>query len=84
MDDHGTREYAVRELGEDAVRDLEVEVVKAHAGRLSPGTFVAMGIPTASRSARARGGSRVRRHRHVGRTTDCRSALAGAWIRRSA
>lgn len=48
MDDDWTREYAVRELGEDAVRALEVEVVKAHADRLSPGTFVAMGIPTAS------------------------------------
>lgn len=48
MDDDGTREYAVRELGEDAVRALEIEVVKTHADRLSPGTFVAMGIPTAS------------------------------------
>ena len=48
MDDDGTREYAVRGLGEDAVRALEVEVVKAHRDRLSPGTFVALGIPTAS------------------------------------
>jgi hypothetical protein len=48
MDDDRTREYAVRELGEDAVRALEVEVVKAHGDRLSPGTFVAMGIPTSS------------------------------------
>lgn len=47
MDD-GTRGYAVRELGEAAVRALEVEVVKANADRLSPTTFVAMGIPTAS------------------------------------
>ncbi|MEV5003974.1 hypothetical protein [Nocardioides sp. LML1-1-1.1] len=46
--DDGTREAAVRELGEDAVRALEVEVVKANADRLSLGTFVAMGIPTAS------------------------------------
>ena len=46
--DHGAREAAVRELGEDAVRALEVEVVKANADRLSLGTFVAMGIPTAS------------------------------------
>lgn len=48
MDDDGTREYAVRGLGEDAVRALEVEVVKAHRDRLNPGTFVALGIPTAS------------------------------------
>lgn len=48
MHDDGTREHAVRELGEDAVRALEVEVVKTHADRLSPGTFVAMGIPTES------------------------------------
>lgn len=48
MDDDGTREQAVRELGEDAVRALEVEVVKAHADRLSTGTFVAMGMPAAS------------------------------------
>ena len=48
MDDDGTREHAVRELGEDAVRALEVEVVNAHADRLSPGTFVAMGMPAAS------------------------------------
>lgn len=46
--DDGTREAAVRELGEDAVRALEIEVVKANADRLSLGTFVAMGIPTAS------------------------------------
>jgi len=54
MDDDGTREYAVRGLGEDAVRALEVEVVKAHRDRLSPGTFVALGIPTASVRARGR------------------------------
>lgn len=48
MDDDGTREYAVRELGEDAVRALEVEVVKTNADRLSPGTFVAMGMPNTS------------------------------------
>lgn len=46
--DDGSREYAVRELGEDAVRALEVEVVKTYADRLSLGTFVAMSIPTAS------------------------------------
>ena len=33
--DDGSRETAVRELGEDAVRAAEVEVVKAHADRLS-------------------------------------------------
>lgn len=48
MGDDGTREHAVRELGEDAVRALEVEVVKAHADRLSPATFVAMGMPAES------------------------------------
>lgn len=48
MGDDGTREHAVRELGEDAVRALEVEVVQAHADRLSPATFVAMGMPAAS------------------------------------
>jgi hypothetical protein len=46
--DDGTREYAVRELGEDAVRALEVEFVKTEADRLSPRAFEAMGIPTAS------------------------------------
>jgi hypothetical protein len=48
MDDDGSREYAVRELGEDAVRALEIEVVKVHGARLSPGNFAPMGIPTAS------------------------------------
>lgn len=48
MDDDGSRECAVRELGEDAVRALEVEVVKTYADRLSLGTFVAMGMPAAS------------------------------------
>ncbi|UAL29871.1 hypothetical protein K8W59_19470 [Nocardioides rotundus] len=46
--DDGSRETAVRELGEDAVRAAEVEVVKAHADRLSVATFRAMGIPTSS------------------------------------
>jgi hypothetical protein len=46
--DDGSREAAVRELGEDAVRAAEVEVVKAHADRLSVATFRAMGIPASS------------------------------------
>lgn len=46
--DNGTREAAVREIGEDAVRALEVDVVRANADRLSVGTFVVMRIPTVS------------------------------------
>lgn len=46
--DDGSREAAVRELGEEAVRAAEVEVVKAHADRLSVATFRAMGIPASS------------------------------------
>jgi hypothetical protein len=43
--DDGSRGAAVRELGEEAVRAAEVEVVKANADRLSMATFRAMGIP---------------------------------------
>lgn len=46
--DDGSRSAAVRELGEEAVRAAEVEVVKANADRLSIATFRAMGLPTAS------------------------------------
>jgi len=47
--DDGSRVAAVGELGEDAVRAAEVEVVKAaNAPRLSVATFIAMGIPPAS------------------------------------
>lgn len=43
--DDGSREAAVRELGEEAVRAAELEVVKANADRLGLATFRAMGIP---------------------------------------
>ena len=46
--DDGSREAAVIELGEDTVRAAEVEVVQAHADRLSVATVRAMGIPAAS------------------------------------
>jgi len=46
--DDGSRVAAVGELGEDAVRAAEVEVVKANAPRLSVATFIAMGISPAS------------------------------------
>lgn len=46
--DDGSREAAVRELGEDAVRAAELEVVKTYADRLSLATFRAMGIPASS------------------------------------
>ena len=46
--DDGSRDAAVRELGEDAVRAAEVEIVKANADRLSIATFRAMGIPATS------------------------------------
>jgi hypothetical protein len=44
--DDGSREAAVRELGEDTVR--AAEVVQAHADRLGVATFRSMGIPAAS------------------------------------
>jgi len=46
--DDGTRAAAVRKLGEDAVRAVEVEFVKTQADRFSPRAFEAMGIPAAS------------------------------------
>ena len=46
--DDGIRPAAVRELGEEAVRAAELEVVRANADRLSIATFRAMGIPAAS------------------------------------
>lgn len=46
--DDGSREAAVRELGEEAVRAAEVEVVRAHANQRSVATFRAMGIAAAS------------------------------------
>jgi len=46
--DDGSREAAVRELGNEAVPATEVGVVQAHADRLSVATFRAMGIPAAS------------------------------------
>lgn len=48
--DDGSREAAVRELGEDTVRaaEVEVEVVQAYADRLSVATFPSKGIPAAS------------------------------------
>lgn len=46
--DDGSRAAAVRELGEEAVRAAEVEVVKANASRLSIATFRAMGISAGS------------------------------------
>jgi hypothetical protein len=48
LQDDGSRDAAVRELGEDAVRAAEVEIVKANADRLSIATFRAMGIPATS------------------------------------
>lgn len=47
-DDDGSREFAVRELGEQAVREAEVEVVRKYAGTMSVDSFRAMGIPAAS------------------------------------
>jgi len=46
--DDGSRAAAVRELGEEAVRAAELEVVRANADRLSVATFRAMGLPAAS------------------------------------
>jgi hypothetical protein len=43
-----SREAGIRELGEDTVRAAEVEVVQAHADRLSVATFPSKGIPAAS------------------------------------
>lgn len=83
--DDGTREAAVRELGEDAVRALEVEVVKAHADRLSLGTFVAMGIPTASilEGLGCEPGSPATRRENCGLSVRARGRLdqAVAWSR---
>jgi len=46
--DDGSRAAVVRELGEEAVRAAEVEVVKANADRLSIAMFRAMGVPAGS------------------------------------
>lgn len=83
MDDDATREYAVRALGEDAVRALEVEVVKAHRDRLSPGTFAGHDVGAAQiregAAATRESSTPVARHATYELELEARRRSAGMW-----